>query len=31
VVFPGVRGFVQHILAVPCARTWLDFAASLAP
>jgi pimeloyl-ACP methyl ester carboxylesterase len=31
VVFPGVRGFVQHILPVPCARTWLNFAASLAP
>ena len=31
VVFPGVSGFVQHILPVPCARTWLDFAASLAP
>ncbi|MBM3223795.1 MAG: alpha/beta hydrolase [Candidatus Tectomicrobia bacterium] len=30
VVFPGVRGFVQHILPVPCARTWLDFAQSLA-
>jgi 3-oxoadipate enol-lactonase len=29
VVFPGVTGFVQHILPVPCARTWLDFAASL--
>ncbi len=29
VVFPGVAGFVQHILPVPCARTWLDFAASL--
>jgi hypothetical protein len=28
-VFPGVNGFVQHILPVPCARTWLDFAASL--
>ena len=31
VVFPGVTGFVQHILPVPCARAWLDFAASLAP
>ena len=31
VVFPGVSGFVQHILPVPCARAWLDFAASLAP
>ena len=29
VVFPGVSGFVQHVLPVPCARTWLDFAASL--
>jgi pimeloyl-ACP methyl ester carboxylesterase len=29
VVFPGVTGFVQHILPVPCARAWLDFAASL--
>ena len=27
--FPGVTGFVQHILPVPCARAWLDFAASL--
>ncbi len=26
VVFPGVAGFVQHILPVPCARVWLDFA-----
>ena len=25
VVFPGVIGFVQHILPVPCARVWLDF------
>ena len=25
VVFPGVYGFVQHILPVPCARVWLDF------
>ena len=31
VVFPGVTGFVQHILPVPCARAWLDFAASLEP
>ena len=23
--FPGVYGFVQHILPVPCARVWLDF------
>jgi len=29
VVFPGVSGFVQHILPVPCARTWLDFASRL--
>ena len=29
VVFPGVSGFVQHILPVPCARVWLDFAKSL--
>jgi 3-oxoadipate enol-lactonase len=29
VVFPGVYGFVQHILPVPCARVWLDFARSL--
>ena len=29
VVFPGVTGFVQHILPVPCARVWLDFARSL--
>jgi pimeloyl-ACP methyl ester carboxylesterase len=29
VVFPGVYGFVQHILPVPCARVWLDFAQSL--
>jgi hypothetical protein len=31
VVFPGVTGFVQHNLPVPCARAWLDFAAGLAP
>ncbi len=30
VVFPGVTGFVQHILPVPCARAWLDFAMNLA-
>jgi hypothetical protein len=30
-VFPGVTGFVQHLLPVPCARVWLDFAASLSP
>jgi pimeloyl-ACP methyl ester carboxylesterase len=29
VVFPGVTGFVQHLLPVPCARVWLDFATSL--
>lgn len=29
VVFPGIAGFVQHILPAPCARVWLDFAASL--
>jgi pimeloyl-ACP methyl ester carboxylesterase len=29
VVFPGVSGFVQHVLPVPCARVWLDFAISL--
>ncbi len=29
VIFPGVEGFVQHILPVPCARTWLDFAVGL--
>jgi hypothetical protein len=29
VVFPGVTGFVQHILPVPCARVWLDFAGGL--
>jgi len=29
VVFPGVSGFVQHVLPVPCARVWLDFADSL--
>jgi hypothetical protein len=29
VIFPGVEGFVQHILPVPCARVWLDFASSL--
>jgi len=31
VVFPGVTGFVQHVLPGPCARAWLDFACSLAP
>jgi hypothetical protein len=29
VVFPGVYGFVQHVLPVPCARVWLDFAQNL--
>jgi pimeloyl-ACP methyl ester carboxylesterase len=29
VVFPGVIGFVQHLLPVPCGRVWLDFAKSL--
>lgn len=29
VLFPGVAGFVQHILPVPCARVWLDFAKGL--
>jgi len=29
VVFPGVTGFVQHLLPVPCARAWLDFASNL--
>ena len=29
VVFPGVTGFVQHILPVPCARVWLDFVRAL--
>ena len=29
VVFPGIRGFIMHMLPVPCARMWLDFAASL--
>lgn len=29
VAFPGVTGFIQHILPVPCARVWLDFARSL--
>ena len=28
-VFPGVAGFVQHILPVPCARVWLEFASKL--
>ena len=31
VVFPGVSGFVQHVLPVPCARGWLGSASSLAP
>ena len=29
VIFPGVYGFIQHILPVPCARVWLDFAQGL--
>ena len=29
VIFPGVQGFVQHIMPVTCARIWLDFAQSL--
>jgi len=29
VVFPGVSGFIQHILPVPCARVWLDFVRGL--
>ncbi|PKB81541.1 MAG: hypothetical protein BZY88_06385 [SAR202 cluster bacterium Io17-Chloro-G9] len=29
VIFPGVSGFIQHILPVPCARVWLDFAQNL--
>ena len=29
VMFPGVSGFVQHILPVPCARVWLEFAQSI--
>ncbi len=29
VIFPGVYGFIQHILPVPCARVWLDFAHDL--
>ena len=29
VVSPGVTGFVQHILPVPCARVWLDFVRAL--
>ena len=31
VVFPGVTGFVQHILPVPCARVWLEFVQGLKP
>ena len=30
VVFPGVSGFVQHILPGPCARAWLAFASEVA-
>lgn len=29
VVFPGVSGFVQHLLPGPCARAWLEFAANV--
>ena len=29
VVFPGITGFVQHILPTACARVWLDWARSL--
>ncbi|MBI2872184.1 MAG: alpha/beta hydrolase [Chloroflexi bacterium] len=29
VVFPGVSGFIQHILPEECARVWLDFAAGV--
>ena len=29
VVFPGIRGFIMHILPVPCARIWMEFAESL--
>ena len=29
VVFPGVTGFVQHILPTACARVWLDWVRSL--
>ena len=29
VVFPGVTGFVQHILPTPCARVWLDWVRTL--
>ena len=29
IVFPGVSGFVQHILPEACARAWLEWAASL--
>ena len=29
VVFPGVYGFVQHVLPVPCARVWLDWVRDL--
>lgn len=28
VVFPGVTGFVQHVLPEACARVWLDFVSS---
>ena len=29
VVFPGVSGFIQHVLPEACARVWLDFAAGV--
>ena len=29
VVFPGITGFVQHILPTACARVWLDWVRSL--
>jgi pimeloyl-ACP methyl ester carboxylesterase len=29
VVFPGVSGYVHHILPVPCVRVWLDFVRDL--
>jgi pimeloyl-ACP methyl ester carboxylesterase len=29
VVFPGISGYVHHILPVPCVRVWLDFVRGL--
>ena len=29
VVFPGVTGFVQHVLPTACARVWLDWVRNL--